>query len=368
MTDAVKKTHSEPFIRITKRESIPTWKAWSFRAVAVAAALIVTAAFVYLVIGINPVEVYSTMWYGAFGNEIYTWDTLIFTAKLLLISVALAPAFMMRFWNVGAEGQVLVGALSTAFVMINFGTLPTPVLFTVMFISAAVLGAVWGLVPAFFKAKFGTNETLFTLMMNYVAIKLVDFFYNKWKGPASSLGKINRATKAGYFPELLGSQYTISIIIVLTVTVLMFFYLTKTKHGYEIRVVGESENTARYAGINVKKVIMRTMIISGALCGICGFMTVAGQEHTISSGSTGGGYGFTAIIVAWLAKFNPFFMTLISLFIVFLEKGTSNIADNYASFDASASKIVIGIMLFFVIGSEFFINYKMNFRKAAKED
>lgn len=361
MTDV--KTQREPLIRISKRESIPRWKAWLYRAIAVLAALLVNAMFIYLVAGVNPIQVYSTMWSGVFGNEIYAWDTTFYTAKLLCIAVALAPAFMMRFWNIGAEGQLLAGALATAYVMINFSELPTPILFTVMFISAVVMGALWGIIPAIFKAKFGTNETLFTLMMNYVAIQLVDFFYNKWKGPASALGKINRATRAGYLPEVFGSQYTISVIIVVLLAVLMFFYMKKTKQGYEIAVVGESQNTARYAGINVTKVIIRTMIISGAVCGICGFMTVAGQEHTIESNSTGGGYGFTAIIVAWLAKFNTIFMALIALFIVFLEKGTSNIADTYDAFDSSASKIIIGIMLFFVIGCEFFINYKMNFRK-----
>lgn len=200
-------------------------------------------------------------------------------------------------------------------------------------------------------------------MMNYVAMQLVDYYYNIWKGSKASLGMLNPGTKAGYLPEYNGSSNNIIVTVVLIITVLMYIYLKKTKHGYEIAVVGESENTARYAGIDVKKVIIRTMLISGAVCGICGFLTVSGQDHSIASDSTAGGYGFTAIIVAWLAKFNTAIMIAIALLIVFLEKGTAHIADTFVGFDANASKIVIGIVLFFIIGSEFFINYKLNFPK-----
>ena len=218
------------------------------------------------------------MWEGVFSNMYYRKGTIFFTAKLLCIAVALAPAFKMKFWNIGAEGQVLMGALSTAIVMVNFSTLSTPLLFTIMIVSSVVMGAIWGLIPAIFKAKWNVNETLFTLMMNYVAMQLVDYYYNIWKGSKASLGMLNPGTKAGYLPEYNGSSNSIIVTVVLIITVLMYIYLKKTKHGYEIAVVGESENTARYAGIDVKKVIIRTMLISGAVCGICGFLTVSGHE------------------------------------------------------------------------------------------
>lgn len=356
----------EPLIRLSKKDNVSSLKAWGYRGIGLILGLIFVAVFMWLVIRMNPIDMYATMIEGAFGNSIYLSSTIIYSVKLLCISVALAPAFMMRFWNIGAEGQVLAGGLATAIVMVYLGTsLPAPLLFTVMFLAALAAGAVAGLIPAIFKAKFGTNETLFTLMMNYVVIKLVDFFYNKWMGQASSLGKLNRATKAGYLPQIFGNSWALNAIIVLTLTVLMFIYLKKTKQGYEIAVVGESVNTARYAGINVNKVIIRTMLISGAVCGLSGFLTVAGQDHSISSSTTAGGYGFTAIIVAWLAKFNTLQMILISLFIVVLERGTNLISNSYDAFDSSASKIVIGIVLFFVIGAEFFVNYKINFRRKA---
>ena len=355
-------------LRIQKRTALPVWKSWLIRAIAIIIALVLNGVLIYGLTKMNPVKVYATMFNGVFGTERRIWNTIRDISMLLCIGIGLAPAFKMKFWNIGAEGQVLMGALSTAIVMVNFSTLSTPLLFTLMIVSSVVIGAIWGLIPAIFKAKWNVNETLFTLMMNYVAMQLVDYYYNIWKGSKASLGMLNPGTKAGYLPEYNGSSNSIIVTVVLIITVLMYIYLKKTKHGYEIAVVGESENTARYAGIDVKKVIIRTMLISGAVCGICGFLTVSGQDHSIASDSTAGGYGFTAIIVAWLAKFNTAIMIAIALLIVFLEKGTAHIADTFVGFDANASKIVIGIVLFFIIGSEFFINYKLNFpKKESKE-
>ncbi len=363
-----KKSVKEPLIRLSKRNDIAAPKAWGFRAVALLLAFLTVGLFMYFVTGVGISETYATIYEGALGNKIYISSTLMFTAKLLCLSVALAPAFKMRFWNIGAEGQLLAGALATAIVMVYLGnSLPTWLLFIVMVVSSIAAGAACGLLPAVFKAKFNTNETLFTLMMNYVVIKLVDYFYDLWKGNASSLGKLNRGTKAGYLPDLFDIKWLFTVAVVLIIAVLMFFYLKKTKQGYEIAVVGESVSTANYAGINVNRVIIRTMIISGAVCGIAGFLTVSGKDHSISSVTTGGGYGFTAIIVAWLSKFNTLTMILVSFFIVVLERGTELIASRNEAFDSSASKIVIGIVLFFVIGAEFFINYKINFRKKNKE-
>ncbi|MFU2422249.1 MAG: ABC transporter permease, partial [Bacteroides sp.] len=235
-------------------------------------------------------------------------------------------------------------------------------------LSSIVAGGIWGLVPAFFKARWKTNETLFTLMMNYVATSIVACAVNVLRGQASSLGKLNMSTHAGWFPRLWGQTYNTNIIVVVILTFVMFLYLKYTKQGYEISVVGASENTARYAGINVGKVMMRTMVISGALCGLCGFLLVAGRDQTIST-QTAGGNGFTAIIVAWLAKFNTFYMALISFLLIFLQKGAGEIASAYGLNDYAAD-IITGIILFCILGSEFFINYKMIFRseKEGKKD
>lgn len=357
----------QPLVRIVKRNGMRWQKAWLIRAVAIVLSLIISALFIYFVTKLNPVSVYGSMFKGAFGSVKKSWNTIRDMMLLLCIGIGLAPAFKMRFWNIGAEGQVLIGGLITAAFMITFGDkIPTYLLIVIMFVMSAVCGAIWGIIPAIFKAKWNTNETLFTLMMNYVAIQLTSLFVDIWdKKQSHSVGIINGNTGAGWFPAIGGQQYILNVVIVLALAVGMFVYLRRSKQGYEISVVGESENTAKYAGISVKKVILRTMLISGAVCGIAGFIEVAGVSHTIST-ETAGGRGFTAIIVAWLAKFNTFTMIAISLLIVFLDKGATQIASDF-NLNEYASEVVTGIILFFILGSEFFINYKLKFRSKGKD-
>ncbi|MGN0383157.1 MAG: ABC transporter permease [Eubacterium sp.] len=360
-------TAKEPLVRIAKREGLPLWKKILVRLSGVLLSLIVCAVLIYSITKINPLEVYGVMFKGAFGTERRSWITIRDAMMLICIAVGLAPAFKMKFWNIGAEGQILIGGVATAGCMIYLPELPTWQLFIVMIIASIIAGAVWGLIPAVFKALWNTNETLFTLMMNYVAIQITSFFVAKWENPfgSNTVGIINQSTKAGWFPEVFGQQYMLNVIIVMTLAVGIFVYLKYTKHGYEISVVGESENTARYAGISVKKVIIRTMLVSGAICGLAGFLAVSGASHTIST-STAGGRGFTAIIVAWLAKFNTFTMILIAFLLAFLDSGAAEIASKCHLNDYAAD-MIIGIILFFILGSEFFVNYKLIFRKNKKE-
>jgi len=360
-------TARQPLVRLVKRDDMVWWKAWLVRLACVAAGLLVSALFINGITHLDPLAVYASMIRGAFGSSNRIWVTLKDMSLLLCIGVGLAPAFKMRFWNCGAEGQVLIGGLVTAALMINFGDrMPTGVLLAVMAAASIAAGAVWGLIPAFFKSKWRTNETLFTLMMNYVALQLVEFYVDIWdKKQSHSVGVINAATRGGWMTYLFGQQYLLNIIIVAIVTVGMYMYLKYAKHGYEITVVGESENTARYAGINVSKVVMRTMLVSGAICGLAGFLEVAGVSHTISS-LTAGGRGFTAIIVAWLAKFNTLTMVLITFLLVFLDRGATQIASDF-NLNKYASDIITGIILFFVLASEFFINYRLVWRHRSTE-
>lgn len=355
----------EPLMRVVKRDSAGMREKALSRGLAILLALALDALFIFFVTGLNPFSVYGVMFQGTFGTKIrFSW-AMRDLVSLLCIGIALAPAFKMRFWNVGAEGQVLMGGLTTALIMVYFGNrLPMPVLFLAMLLTSVAAGAVWGLIPAFFKARWRTNETLFTLMMNYVAASFVACAVNVMRGQASSLGKLNMGSRAGWFPMVFGQRYNINIIVVVILTFVMYFYLKYTKHGYEISVVGESENTARYAGISVPRVIMRTMAISGAICGLCGFLIVCGRDQTIST-TTAGGNGFTAIIVAWLAKFNTFYMALIAFLLVFLQKGAAEIASAYGLNDYAAS-IITGIILFCILGSEFFINYKLVLRRGRR--
>ena len=354
----------EPLFHIVKRSTMIWWKAWTVRVLAVLAALVVCALITVVLTGKNPIGVYVTMVDGAFGTKRRVWGLMQNVAMLLCISLAVTPAFKMRFWNIGAEGQVLVGGLATAACMILFGDRLHPAaLFALMIVASIVGGAVWAVIPAYFRAKWNTNETLFTLMMNYIAIQLVSYFTYQWSVPKGSgqIGVINGASKAGWMPSVLGHPYLLNILIVVGLTIAMYVYLNYTKHGYEIEVVGESENTARYIGVNIKKVIIRTMIISGGLCGISGLLLVSGTDHTLTR-DLAAGRGFTAIMVSWLAKFNPFYMVLTSFLIVFLQKGAVEISTIY-SLNASFSDILTGIIIFFIIGSEFFVNYSIKFRE-----
>lgn len=354
----------EPRFHIVKRSAMVWWQAWLVRGLAVLAALVVCALITVVLTDENPIGVYATMFDGAFGTKRRIWGLVQNTAMLLCIALAVTPAFKMRFWNIGAEGQVLVGGLATAACMILFGDrLPPVALFAVMITASIVGGAVWAVIPAYFRAKWNTNETLFTLMMNYIAIQLVSYFTYQWSVPKGSgqIGVINGATKAGWMPALFGHPYLLNVLIVVGLTILMYIYLNYTKHGYEIEVVGESENTARYIGVNIKKVIIRTMILSGGLCGISGLLLVSGTDHTLTR-DLAAGRGFTAIMVSWLAKFNPFYMVLTSFLIVFLQKGAVEISTIYG-LNASFSDILTGIIIFFIIGSEFFVQYAVKFRK-----
>lgn len=355
-------------IHISKRVSMPKWQGWLIRLAAVGIALLVNAALIYALTKLNPIRVYITMFQGAFGTQRRIWNTLADTAMLLCIGVGLAPAFKMKFWNIGAEGQILVGGLASAACMIYFKSIPSGILLLIMFILSGLAGGIWGAIPAVSKVKLNTNETLFTLMMNYIAIQLMSYFVALWENPKGSncVNIINPDTNIGWFPAVFGRQYLLNVVIVMIMVVLMYLYLKRTKHGYEIAVVGASKSTARYAAIDVNKVTIRTVSLSGAICGIAGFIAVAGQSHTIST-NTAGGKGFIAIIVAWLSKFNTFVMILVSLLLVFLDKGAREIASKF-NINDHMSKMIMGIILFFILGSEFFINYKINSVKSEKKE
>lgn len=306
MTNNSAKVH-EPLFHIIKRSSMPKWQGWLIRILSVVAALVICGIVTVVLTGENPIQVYAKMVDGAIGTERRLWALAQNTAMLLCVALAVTPAFKMKFWNIGAEGQVLAGGLATAACMIFLGDKLSPVvLMLVMIVSSIVAGAVWAFIPAFFKAHWNTNETLFTLMMNYIAMCIVSYFSYEWSVPKGSghIGVINEATGAGWLPKIGGKAYLCNILIVVVITAFMYIYLKYSKHGYEISVVGESENTAKYIGISVKKVIMRTMLLSGLICGIAGFLLVSGTDHTINR-DTAGGRGFTAIMVSWLAKFDP---------------------------------------------------------------
>lgn len=354
--------------RVTKRQAIPKSKEWMIRGIAIILALLVCAVITTILTGDNPIEVYKAIFEGAFGTERKTWITLQDISILLIISLALTPAFKMQFWNIGGEGQVLIGGLAAAACMINLGDkLPNNLVIFFMLVTSILCGAIWGIIPAIFKAKWNTNETLSTLMMNYIATQLVAYYIIVWEVPKGSgkIGIINQDTSAGWLPEIY-NKYFLTILIAVIVTIFVFIYQKYTKHGYEIAVVGESKNTARYVGISVGKVIVRTMALSGAICGLAGFLLVGGINHTITT-TIVDGQGFTGVMVSWLAKFNPIAMIATSFLIIFMDRGASEISTAFG-LNESFADILTGILLFFIIGCEFFIRYKLVFNTNVKEE
>ncbi len=356
------KKNTEPLFHITKRANISTKRAILVRAIAVLSSFTIMSLLMFILTKQNPFTLIASMFDGAFGTPLRAWVLFSDTAILLGISLALTPAFKMKFWNCGGEGQVMVGSLVSAMAMFFIGdSLPLPLLLILSVLFSILAGGLWALIPAFFKAKWNVNETLFTLMMNYIAIQLVTYFL-KLKGNAQ--GNLDPMLEFS-IPKIFNGPYFLNIVLILAICAIMYIYLRFSKQGYEISVVGESERTAKYIGINVSKVIIRTMLISGTICGLIGFLLVANGSCSVTT-TIAGGRGFTAILVSWLGKFNPIYMILTSLLVVFLQKGTSFMGEIYR-LDTSMADIFIGAVLLFIIGCEFFINYKINFRKRNKE-
>ena len=359
----------EPLFHITKRAALPWWAVWGIRGGALLIALVVCGVITSLVTGENPLQVYAAIYKGSFGTVRKLWVLLQNIAMLLCVSLAVTPAFRMRCWNLGGEGQALAGALAAAACMICLrDKLPNGAIILLMIVTSILAGAIWAGIPAFFKARFNTNETLFTLMMNYVATQLVAYYCVVWESPKGSgnIGIINPNTQLGWFPQIGSYKYLLNIIVVAVVCLGMYVYLNYSKHGYELAVVGESERTARYVGIKVDRVIIRTMLLSGAICGLAGLLLGGSTHHTLTP-TIVEGRGFTAVMVSWLAKFNPIWMILTSFLLVFLGRGASEIATKFA-LNSSFGDILTGIILFFIIGSEFFINYQLKFRRSAGKE
>lgn len=360
------KKHHEPLIHIVKRDDLVGWQAWGIRVAAILIGVMLIGVVSSLLTGCGFFEVYDVMFRGVFGRIFegktsMLWKFLQDTAILLCLGLAVAPAFKMKFWNCGAEGQALVGGLAAMFCMIQFGGhMPEFLLVPIVIVSSILAGAIWGLIPAIFKAKWNTNETLFTLMMNYVATQLIAYYVYIVGGGSNVINPVS----TGALPVIGNMQYLLNVLIVAALTVAMYVYLKYSKQGYEIAVVGESQNTARYIGINVKKVFLRTMMLSGAVCGITGMLLVSGTDHSINV-NTVGGQGFTAIMVAWLGKFNPFVMALMSGLIVFLRTGTAKVADSNF-LNSSFSDISVGLVILLLVGCEFFIQYSVRLRRAKK--
>ena len=366
MTGTVKTT-KEPLFHVVKHAERTGRQMIGFRLLAVALSIVAGGLFI-LAIGHNPIAVYGTILEGAFRSKIAIQSTVkfaiplcicalgvTFAIPLCICALGVTLAFKMKFWNIGGEGQLIMGAVFASYFALNFPHWNHWVLILVMLVAGAVGGGLWGLLAAAFKVKWGTNETLLTLMLNYIALHLVSYLQaGPWRDPeANGFSKIARFDKNAGLDKVLGVHF--GWIIMLVLVALVWIYLKRSKQGYEISVVGESQDTARYAGIHVKKVVLRTMFLSGAIAGIGGVCQVSGSDMTLSMG-VAGGVGFTAIIVAWLCQLNPGMILVVSLLFSILEKGSSVVQSTYG-LSSDCADVLQGIILFFILGSEFFVRY-----------
>lgn len=358
------KNKGEPLVRIIKKKELGVQKAMLLRLAAFIFAIIAGGIFI-AAIGENPFAVYRDMVRGCFRSSISIQSTVKIAVPLLITSLGVTLAFKMKFWNIGAEGQFIMGAIFASYFALFHSDWPHAILIIVSLIAGAIGGGLWALITAFFKVKWGTNETLLTLMFNYIALYIIDYLEKgPWRDPeARGFPKIATFDKNAMIDEVFGVQGGWIIAVLLVVIIAVF--LKYTKRGYEISVVGESQPTARYAGINVKAVVLSTMFLSGAVCGIGGMVQALGTTGTLSTG-VASGVGFTAIIVSWLGQLNPFIITLVTAFFSILEKGSQVVQSTYG-ISTYAADVLQGIILFFILACEFFVRYSFVFRKKSKE-
>ena len=349
-------------LHIAQRAPLPSWKSALYRLAAVLLALLAGALLISC-LGLNPFQVYKTMLSGALAKKSARVSVIKNAIPLTIVSLGVTLAFKMRFWNIGAEGQICVGAIAASYFAYTFDW-PSWLLIAVMMVMGFIAGGIWGLIPAVFKTKFGTNETLFTLMMNYIASYFIQYLREgPWRDPSKNgFPEMPRFSSAARLPSVMGVHA--GWIFALLIAVFVFIYLRYTKHGYELTVVGENSTTARYCGMPVNKIILRTMFISAGICGLSGMIQASGSDKMLTD-TVAGGDGFTAIIISWLARFSPVGIVIISLLFGLLEKGCATVETTY-KLSSEFAGILQGIILFFVLGAEFFITYQVRGQREVK--
>ena len=339
-------------------------RSWLIRPLSILIALGV-GALVIAMLGYNPFEIYREIVAGALGSAYNLKEVVRTTVPLLLMALGVTLCFRLQFFNIGAEGQFFMGATAASAVALNYPDLAAPVLIPLMLLAALIGGGLWCLIPALLKLRFGTNETLVTLMLNYIAVKIVAYLqFGPWKDPTSmGYPTIPLFSDNAVLPDLFGIH--IGWVIAAVLFVIVYLLLSRTKYGYQINVMGENPLTARYAGFNATWLLIVTVMLGGGLCGVAGFIQASAIEgsltYTLSSG-----WGYTAIIVAWLGKLKPIPVLVATLLIAVLLQGCAyiQISLNVPYFMAN---IIQGVILFFVLASEFFTSYRFVWKREEKE-
>lgn len=313
--------------------------------------------FLYLY-GIDPGQTYINMWNGAFGNAYAVSETMVKAIPLMLAGLAVSLAFRMKLWNIGAEGQLYMGAFAASGIALSMGDVSAWLLLPLMLIAGFIAGGFWALIPAALRAYWEVNETITTLMLNYVAIFWVEsFVFGPWKDP-QSLGfpLTPRFSENATLPAIGDTRVHMGLLIALLIAAIFYIILKYTRWGYEVKVIGESPASARYAGISVARNILLVMLISGGIAGIAGMIEVSGITHRLQQGISPG-YGYTAIIVAWLGRLNPLAIIMVAFLFGALLVGGFGLQVYGVSF--SIVMMLQGAVLFFLLAGEIFIKYRL---------
>ena len=354
---------------VVKRDNCPLWKKLGMYLLAVAAALVLGGVLL-LALGVDPIAYYTRMFtMGMIGNKIAHKafeNYLKVFVPLALTSVALSLAFKMRFWNIGGEGQFIMGAVASGFVALKLGgTLPGGVVLILMCLAAMLAAGLYGVFVAALKVKFGTNETLMTLMLNYVALYLIIFLgeakgeWNLFLDQSSARPVFASFAKLVSFPKFAIGKFNLNLCVILTFIIgaMVFVYLRYTKHGYEIAVVGDSAGTAHYAGMKVNAIVLRTVFLSACLIGLAAAFKV-GTAGILSTAITDD-VGWTGIIVAWLSQLNTAVIFVVSALISMLHYGSVQANTMFSNVDSSFANMLQGVILFLVLTADFFIRFRI---------
>ncbi|UCC53861.1 MAG: ABC transporter permease, partial [Anaerolineaceae bacterium] len=337
-------------------EDVPKWMPAATSIGSVIVAFIISGIILWI-IGAQPIKVFRFFYEATFGSWAVISDTLVKATPLILVGLACTVAFTMKLWNIGAEGQFYLGAFfASLVVLVPLVPLDSPKIVVVgaMIFMGLVGGAIWGFIPGALKAYFNINEIITTLMLNYIAILWNNFWiFDQWSEGGFQMTPsfeksawLPRLTDyARQFPALSGFTLHLGFVIALVATVIVWWILRRSKWGYEVKLTGDNKEAARYAGINIRRNIILVMMFSGALAGLAGTIEVSGVVHRLQE-RISPGYGFTGIIIAWLAKLNPFAVVLVSiLFGALLVAGREIQPSGLAA-------LIQGIVLFMVISSE----------------
>ncbi len=348
-------------IEVARRE-VPTRLALILSSVLSLLLALIVAGVIFLGYGVDPIEAYKRIFSGSFLSPYGFFETVVKAIPLMVCGVGLSIAFRARLWNIGAEGQLLMGAIGATWIALSFPEAPAIALQPAMFLIGFVFGAVWGLIPGILRAKFGSEVAITSLMMNYIAQRILEYLvYGPWKGPGEwGFPYTTKFSVSGQLPRLLGTRiHYPTLLLGLGLSVALYVLTTRTRFGFEVRVTGENPEAARYAGMSFLRIAILTMLISGGLAGLAGVGEVAGVQLRLRTGISTG-YGYTAIIVTWLGRLNSLLVVPVSLLLGGMLVGGDAI--QLIGLPFAAIDIFNGLILLFVVGGEILMEYEVKVR------